>query len=351
MKKDKRKSKGFTLIELLAVIVILGVLMLVAIPAVSRYIDESKKRSYVTTVKNLAETVRYGVVSGNSEYEVKDGETRKFYFNDIETEKGKNTNMYGYVEVTKKGDKYIYKVFSGGSSNQNNSYCNIGSPINVDDLTIDRLQSCVRIDYVVGDIISYKEADWIIIKNSIVDEDYVALMKKNALTASDLGDYAREETCSYYTVTNGYYGCTSNGQIVKVNEMVYGTNNNYNNSNIKVVLNNYVINNNMTNDLKEVDSYNIRLITYDELMGNLGYDPDHSSGGLRVSFEATENTPTWVYRDFESTAYWIMPHQNDNSSIVIYNIRTDGNLDPVNATFSSAVRPVINLKKSVIENS
>ena len=38
-----RRSKGFTLIELLAVIVILGVIMLIAIPSVTGYITSSRK--------------------------------------------------------------------------------------------------------------------------------------------------------------------------------------------------------------------------------------------------------------------------------------------------------------------
>lgn len=36
----KKNNKGFTLIELLAVIVILGLLMAIAIPSVTRYITQ-----------------------------------------------------------------------------------------------------------------------------------------------------------------------------------------------------------------------------------------------------------------------------------------------------------------------
>ena len=40
----KINSKGFTLIELLAVITIMGILMLVAIPAVSRTIEKRRSK-------------------------------------------------------------------------------------------------------------------------------------------------------------------------------------------------------------------------------------------------------------------------------------------------------------------
>ena len=50
MKKNKKK-KAFTLIELLAVIIILGVLMLVAVPSVTGYISNSRKEAYINTAK------------------------------------------------------------------------------------------------------------------------------------------------------------------------------------------------------------------------------------------------------------------------------------------------------------
>ena len=48
----KLNNKGFTLVELLAVIVILGLLMAIAIPSVTKYITQSRKKTVTTTIGN-----------------------------------------------------------------------------------------------------------------------------------------------------------------------------------------------------------------------------------------------------------------------------------------------------------
>lgn len=46
----RKNEKGFTLIELLAVIIILGLLMAIAIPSVSRYITQSRKKTVIDSI-------------------------------------------------------------------------------------------------------------------------------------------------------------------------------------------------------------------------------------------------------------------------------------------------------------
>ncbi|MBO5120174.1 MAG: type II secretion system protein [Bacilli bacterium] len=73
----KLNTKGFTLIELLAVITIMGILMMVAIPTVSRTIENSRKDTFIDTMKNYvngaknmwaADNLRCNASSESGEY-------------------------------------------------------------------------------------------------------------------------------------------------------------------------------------------------------------------------------------------------------------------------------------------
>ncbi len=62
------KKLGFTLIELLAVIIILGILMLVAIPSVTIYVSNSRKNSYIVTARQYIKAATNMVNEGKHDF-------------------------------------------------------------------------------------------------------------------------------------------------------------------------------------------------------------------------------------------------------------------------------------------
>jgi len=109
--KKKKRNGGFTLIELLAVIIILGILMLIAIPSVTEYISSTRKKIYIATANKYIDAALYKVNS----FEIPITDTEAMYYipyNCIKLEKG-GQSPYGnweeaYVVVTMDDDKYNY---------------------------------------------------------------------------------------------------------------------------------------------------------------------------------------------------------------------------------------------------
>lgn len=128
----KLNKKGFTLIELLAVIVIMGILMMVAIPAMQKYIDNSKKDTYANTAKAYVNAVKNAVSAGEmlkcgSNDSNNDGSSDGTYYIDASEaikllESGgksswNNGTISGYVTWTISGGKREYSVLFKDNSN------------------------------------------------------------------------------------------------------------------------------------------------------------------------------------------------------------------------------------------
>lgn len=115
----KNNKKGFTLIELLAVIIILGVLMIIAIPSVTTYIQNSRKSAYVDTAVAYVDAVRNKV---NEAAKIKFYATDTLYLIPVGHDASKScisvetggqspfsdTWNYAYVGVIYTGEAYDY---------------------------------------------------------------------------------------------------------------------------------------------------------------------------------------------------------------------------------------------------
>lgn len=125
----KTNKKGFTLIELLAVIIILGILMIIAIPSVTRYIQNSRKSAYVDDASQYIKAVQTKV---NEAKELSFFDTTTFYLvptghqedrSCVGLESGGNSPfsdewLYAYVGVTYSGSGYDYYWISRDGANQ-----------------------------------------------------------------------------------------------------------------------------------------------------------------------------------------------------------------------------------------
>lgn len=113
------KNKGFTLIELLAVITIIGILLLLGIPAVTDIIKNSRNRAFYYNEEQLKKTAEQYYTENAMKLPKKVNESSLVlltdlvsggYTNEIKNPSNESTTCTGYVLVTKTGSsKYSYE--------------------------------------------------------------------------------------------------------------------------------------------------------------------------------------------------------------------------------------------------
>lgn len=112
--KNLKTKKGFTLIELLAVIVILGVLMMIAIPSMTRVIENARKNTYVSTAKSFSNQVRYEALQDTYPLPAA-GKYIAVATDQIKLEKGSKRSSFGADFVKEKS--YVIIVNDGVAEN------------------------------------------------------------------------------------------------------------------------------------------------------------------------------------------------------------------------------------------
>ena len=115
-----KKKSGFTLIEVLAVIIIIGVLAIIAVPAVTKYISRSNDSVYASDAFAFTENVRSKYEMGEYGDYLKDNEIMIVPIRTIVLEKGnEEESPYGAYEFEK---SYVIIV---PEDNQYKFYVNI----------------------------------------------------------------------------------------------------------------------------------------------------------------------------------------------------------------------------------
>lgn len=218
--------------------------------------------------------------------------------------------------------------------------------------------------YSVGDVVLYKGIDYYVIENSDTTKETVKLLKSQPLSVDDVNQYGgfgtkdnhinvyigekyTEDSSSmeYHKAYNvngyggmAYYTSFDCGNGSDSNHTYDGCISSYEQSEIKYVVDAWAKDKVGLYGLQEA-----RLITYNELINNLGYEIDEEQTGYKAS---RNNTPSWVYDEY---CYWTMSGEQDSSSLVFIVGRIYDRLNG-GVVFNSniVVRPVIVLKKTAL---
>ncbi len=121
-----KKEKGFTLIELLAVIVLLAILMVVAVPKILNVIENSRKSAAESSIKLVKDAIKTQVTSGSimgTNFTSDESGCYTFDFDDQENGNAKELQLKNKENIT--GIiKYCNGTFSDDTLNFDGQYIN-----------------------------------------------------------------------------------------------------------------------------------------------------------------------------------------------------------------------------------
>ena len=298
----KKRMKGFTLIELIAVLVIMAIIALIVTPLVMSIIRKARVSADKRSIDAYGRSIELAIAG---------------YLLD----NGKFPTDISQLTIEYSGNEVVCETTQ---INTDSSLYLAGCTVdgrNVDGYTYGSEEIVTYDAYQVGDYVSYNNITYYVIEESDTTNDTVKLLKENPLTKTEMDGL--NLTGITISESRGY------GQVQ------YGSSTDYSTSTIKQVVDAW-----KTTAVATGDTATARLITYDELMDNLGYEVDPSVATQRIP--NANNTPSWVYNN--NYYYWTMSQYEDSSGV--WSVRSDGNLYNDDPSNSNLVRPVLELSKS-----
>lgn len=339
-------KKGFTLIEILGVMVLIATLTLLVLPnIINRF--SNKKEDISNTNKEIIIGAAKLYVSDNKE-ELNDYSTYCIDINSLIekkylSEKKDAFNNEDYADTHKVkvtiGKPYEYEVVESGQCTNKSIYAT-GNKIKVNDIEF----------YIISS-----------------HDDYVVALKAEPLTVDEINTYGGVGTENNHV--NVYSEISSRGHagypLNIYNHNGYGgmayytseecgvnpadgggfyvsydkCNLNYDQSDVKYVVDNWYSSKFNNNQLKEVDNYKARIPSQDDLSK---FYPNCDAN--KYFCGPDEKTPEWLR---SHVASWLM---QSNQNYALQMAHFDGSLsNSINILFNSAVCPIINVYKSAVQ--
>ena len=300
----KRKNlRAFTLIELIAVLVIMAILALIVTPLVMNIIRKARiaadKRSIDAYGRSI-ELAIAGYLLDNGKFPTSiDQLTIEYSGNKVECSTTQlNSDSSVYLTGCTVGGRTVDYAYGTDKTPPAPTYT----------------------AYSVGDHVSYNNVTYYVIEDSDTTNDTVKLLKENPLTKTEMDSL--NLTGITISESNGY------------GRVQYGSSVDYSQSTVKQVVDAW-----KNAAVKSGDSASARLITYDDLTDNLGFEKKNE-GTIYPS--SNGNTPSWVYNS--NYWYWTMSQFGDSSSV--WGVDDNGGLHAYGDSSSLMVRPVLVLSKS-----
>ena len=299
----KRKN-GFTLIELIALLVILAILALIVTPLVMNIIRKARISADKRSIDAYGRSIELAIAGF-----LLDNGTFPTSIEQLTIEYSGEEVVCSTTQLNSDSSIYLAGCTVGGRS--------------VEEYTYGKEETTPAPSYTsysVGDHVSYNGVTYYVMEDSDVTNDTVKLLKENPLTKTEM------DNLNLTGITISEYN--------SYGEVQYGSTNDYSTSTVKQVVDAW-----KTTAVASGDTATARLITYDELLDNLGYE-DYNNGTIGPSLNG--DTPSWVYNS--NYSYWTMSQYRDSSDV--WHVYDTGRLSSYVPSNSNMVRPVLELSKS-----